>query len=140
MNSANKAFALLFSLVLSSLVLSTQVFAQSINCKISSTSALSASYDEHTHNVHVIKTENSQTIVYSGVSYDVLSKVSVNKNIELTKIANDALIDLSSVNTASVFVLQKTSEAFTELVDYVNVNAESIGTAVVFGSKIQRCL
>ncbi len=137
-------FGLLFILSGISLVIflgfSSNAFSQSVNCKISDSYAVSASYDERTQVLHVIKTENGETADFKGISFEQLDKVNLNKNASLLKLAQDASIEVTRANSASVFVLQKSADSVTEVVEYVSVDGESLGIAAMIGPKIQKCL
>ena len=114
--------------------------AQSINCKISDSFSVSASYSETTQSIHVIKTENGETADFKGISFEQFDKVHLNKNASILKLAQDAGLDISLANSASFFVLQKSDTSVTELVEFVNVDGESLGVAAMIGPKTQKCL
>jgi hypothetical protein len=114
--------------------------AQSVNCKISESFSVSASYSENTQIVHVIKTENGETADFKGISFEQFDKIHLNKNSALIKLAQDAAIDVSHANSASLFVLQKSDTSVSQLVEFVNIDGESLGIAAMIGPKIQKCL
>lgn len=121
-------------------ILSPLAFSQvTVDCKVSSTYELVASYNNSQNSVLVTKVENGVSSDYVGTSFQQLSKTSLNQNQDILALAKSVGIDVTRANAANIFILQQSSTSKTELVDFISVDAQSLGVAAVIGASTQIC-
>ncbi len=116
-----------------------QSLAVEVDCKISATYELAASYDSSKNILSATKKQNGETASYLGVSFEQLNKVSLNKDADILALAKAVGFSLTKVNAANRFILTQSNIDKTELVDFIDIDGESLGTAAVLGPKFQIC-
>ncbi len=110
-----------------------------IDCKISASLEIIANYDVTNNSILITKRENTKVVSFPGISFEQLSKESLDQNQRLMDLAKAAEIPIERANSANLFVVQKSASESTELVDFISVEAESLGTLAVLGPVIQKC-
>ncbi len=128
------------SFILFILLVSPFAFSQiSVDCKISASYELIADYDVSSNSILVTKKENEKESKFAGVSFEQVNKDDLNRNADLIDLAKKADIPIERANSANRFVIQKSNNASIELVDFISIDAESIGLAANLGGLIQKC-
>jgi hypothetical protein len=111
----------------------------SIVCKINTGSSLVATYDYISHQVVWTQVLNGVSNQYTGVGFQQYNKAEAQSSAFLKNLAQTAQIDLASVNSANEFILQQSATNTLILVDFDDVNAQSLGTGMIAGTENTRC-
>ncbi len=123
------------------LLISSQAFSVvSVDCKISSSLEFIANFDSSNNSISVTRKESKVESNFPGISFEQINKADLNQNQKLIDLAKANDIPIAQANSANHFVIQKSGAETTELVDFISIDAESIGAAAILGSVTQRCL